>query len=270
MLFKYNDEGYVSVSMRSTTNSVDVGKICQEMGGGGHVRAAGFKRRDSRDLEGLVNDTLRKVRDYQNRRLNLYPEEYVHEVTLSQPVIKTEKPDSSMIFDSPYPLKKEEKKKEVMIENQKQKAGESTQTTVQYLEFKDERKRDNQAKKNAEKNEPSDDQKKKEESEKVRVQEKSEQWAQKKTQTPEKQEGRKGENRQENKRQEPISKNQENQSSINNNSSPKSEKQASESEKDIAVSSGEKITDAGAKEAIKEEKTPEVTENTGTEPVQAS
>jgi len=75
MLFKYNDEGYVSVSMRSTTNSVDVGKICQEMGGGGHVRAAGFKRRDSDNLEQLINETLTKVREYQGQRLNIHPED---------------------------------------------------------------------------------------------------------------------------------------------------------------------------------------------------
>lgn len=74
MLFKYNDEGYVSVSMRSTTNSVDVGKICADMGGGGHVRAAGLKRRDGTSLEKLMDETLSKVREYQAVRLNIHPE----------------------------------------------------------------------------------------------------------------------------------------------------------------------------------------------------
>lgn len=74
MLFKYNEEGYVSVSMRSTTNSVDVGKICADMGGGGHVRAAGLKRRDGTSLEKLIDETLTKVREYQAMRLNIHPE----------------------------------------------------------------------------------------------------------------------------------------------------------------------------------------------------
>jgi len=75
MLFKYNDEGYVSVSMRSTTNAADVGKFCAEMGGGGHIRAAGFKRRGDGNLEKLITDTLEKVRQYQGDRLNIHPED---------------------------------------------------------------------------------------------------------------------------------------------------------------------------------------------------
>lgn len=74
MLFKYNSEDYVSVSMRSTTNSVDVGKISAEMGGGGHVRAAGFKLRDGTTLETMIQNTLKKVREYQANRLNIHPE----------------------------------------------------------------------------------------------------------------------------------------------------------------------------------------------------
>ncbi len=89
MLFKYNEEGYVSVSMRSTTNSVDVGKICAEMGGGGHVRAAGLKRRDSTSLEKLIEDTLIKVRDYQGNRLNIHPDRVRPMFPAPLPVPKT-------------------------------------------------------------------------------------------------------------------------------------------------------------------------------------
>lgn len=118
MLFKHNDEGYVSVSMRSTTNSVDVGKICAEMGGGGHIRAAGFKRRDGGSLEQLISDTLKKVRDYQAERLNIHPEDILRQI---EPAKESEK----------EPQKEPEKKPEFK---------ENKESKVQYLDFKDERK----------------------------------------------------------------------------------------------------------------------------------
>jgi phosphoesterase RecJ-like protein len=120
MLFKYNDDGYVSVSMRSTTNSVDVGKICQEMGGGGHVRAAGFKRRDSDNLEQLINDTLSKVREYQGQRLNIHPEDAkeINEKMKEAPEIEPEK--KSVPEDAPLEGAPEKTEPE----------------SVQYLDFK--------------------------------------------------------------------------------------------------------------------------------------
>ena len=76
MLIKENEkEGYTSVSMRSTTNAVDVGKIAAEMGGGGHVRAAGYKVRDGRAFDQIVSEILAKVREYQTKRLNIQPED---------------------------------------------------------------------------------------------------------------------------------------------------------------------------------------------------
>jgi len=122
MLFKYNDDGYVSVSMRSTTNSVDVGKICQEMGGGGHVRAAGFKRRDSNNLEQLIQDTLMKVRLYQGERLNIHPQDTKEiadkMIQMVPPVTPAEKPADSV---------------EVKVEVKKEPP------TIKYLDFKDDR-----------------------------------------------------------------------------------------------------------------------------------
>ena len=73
LLMKYNPEAdYTSVSMRSTTNQADVGKIAASMGGGGHVRAAGFKVRDGRSFDEVVSEALKKVRDYQKERLNIH------------------------------------------------------------------------------------------------------------------------------------------------------------------------------------------------------
>lgn len=119
MLFKHNDDGYVSVSMRSTTNSADVGRICQEMGGGGHVRAAGFKRRDSDNLEQLINDTLIKVRDYQGKRLTIHPEQVKEMAEGSQ---EETSPEATKEAPKPEPEKPKEP------------------STVQYLDFKTEPK----------------------------------------------------------------------------------------------------------------------------------
>jgi hypothetical protein len=97
MLIKYHEEGYVSVSMRSTTNSVDVGKISSEMGGGGHVRAAGYKVRDGKSFEQVVSEILEKVRKYQTDRLNIQIETKPVPQPTPQPVPQPEKrPEQSV------------------------------------------------------------------------------------------------------------------------------------------------------------------------------
>jgi len=116
MLFKHNDEGYVSVSMRSTTNSCDVGKLCTEMGGGGHIRAAGFKRRGDDNLDKLISDTLKKARDQQGKRLNIHTENV--KIALNEVEERQNKP-------KPKPEKK--------IETEKSN---NTKKTEKYLDFK--------------------------------------------------------------------------------------------------------------------------------------
>ncbi len=140
MLFKYNDEGFVSVSMRSTTNSVDVGKICQENGGGGHVRAAGFKMRDSNNLEQLINDTLTKVREYQGNRLNIHPEDkpldsQSADGAKQETTEKTESAGEAGKDDTVEQVPEPVQKKEV----EEVKTSKKGPTTSQYLDFKDER-----------------------------------------------------------------------------------------------------------------------------------
>ncbi len=80
-LIKHNPD-CVSVSMRSTGSQVDVGKLCAEMGGGGHARAAGFKVRDGRPFDQVVSEVVAKVRAFQADRLNL------HEDDLKKPELK--------------------------------------------------------------------------------------------------------------------------------------------------------------------------------------
>lgn len=72
-LIKQNTD-YVSVSLRSTSNQVDVGQLSADNGGGGHVRAAGFKIRSGHGFEEIVNEIVGKVRQFQANRLNIHPE----------------------------------------------------------------------------------------------------------------------------------------------------------------------------------------------------
>jgi len=73
-LIKQNKD-YVSVSTRSTANGIDVGKMCAENGGGGHPRAAGFKVVGQRPFEEVVAEIVKKVREFQAKRLNIHPED---------------------------------------------------------------------------------------------------------------------------------------------------------------------------------------------------
>lgn len=92
MLIKHNEGDYISVSMRSTTNSADVGKICKEMGGGGHVRAAGYKVRDGRTVEQVTQEILKTVEAYQAQRLNLHTHVTPEEVKINKATLKKTKP----------------------------------------------------------------------------------------------------------------------------------------------------------------------------------
>jgi len=123
MLIKENKkENYISVSMRSTTNAVDVGKICAEMGGGGHVRAAGYKVRDGKAFDQVVSEILQKVREYQVKRLNIHTED-VETRNLASKDEGPKKPE-----EAPKPEKPEDKP---ATSGDKQSEKKST-----YLEFK--------------------------------------------------------------------------------------------------------------------------------------
>lgn len=72
-LIKQSPE-YTSVSMRSTNNQADVGKFCADNGGGGHVRAAGFKVHGKKPFDEIVSEVISKVRKFQAGRLNIHEE----------------------------------------------------------------------------------------------------------------------------------------------------------------------------------------------------
>lgn len=100
-LIKHNEGDYVSVSMRSTTNSADVGKLCKEMGGGGHVRAAGYKVRDGRGVEEVTQKLLEKVKTYQAERLNLHTNEGKQTKTVEEKKVALQKSNENKMKEPP-------------------------------------------------------------------------------------------------------------------------------------------------------------------------
>ncbi len=93
-LIKQNPD-LVSISMRSTNNQADVGKFSADNGGGGHIRAAGFKVKDGRGFEEIVNEVVGKVRQYQAERLNIHGQPIVEPIVnpIENPIV--EKPQSA-------------------------------------------------------------------------------------------------------------------------------------------------------------------------------
>jgi len=65
LLFKEKGDGKISVSVRTTTPSIDSSKIAEEFGGGGHTQAAGFSVANSNLLETeyKVIEFVRKIQE---------------------------------------------------------------------------------------------------------------------------------------------------------------------------------------------------------------
>ncbi|MBT4917613.1 bifunctional oligoribonuclease/PAP phosphatase NrnA [Candidatus Peregrinibacteria bacterium] len=73
-LMKEKEDGQVSISMRTTTPSVDASYIAEQFGGGGHTQAAGFRITD-KNLRDAEYEVIKKVQEYQKDRLNIHEEE---------------------------------------------------------------------------------------------------------------------------------------------------------------------------------------------------
>ncbi|PIZ70556.1 hypothetical protein COY07_06530 [Candidatus Peregrinibacteria bacterium CG_4_10_14_0_2_um_filter_43_11] len=125
-LIKHNTDGVISVSMRSTSNQVDVGSLCAEMGGGGHVRAAGFKVRDGRSFEQVMSEVITKVHDFQKERLN------IHEAETEMSEMESEKPQSTPTMDETVYELPEKKTEEVILADHSEPSGSKQET---YLDF---------------------------------------------------------------------------------------------------------------------------------------
>lgn len=68
IILKHRSDGYIGGSVRTLNPSIDASMIAGMFGGGGHVRAAGFKIK-SDDLQGIENMVVEKIRAYQKSRM---------------------------------------------------------------------------------------------------------------------------------------------------------------------------------------------------------
>ncbi|MFC1810446.1 bifunctional oligoribonuclease/PAP phosphatase NrnA [Patescibacteria group bacterium] len=74
LLIKERNDGLISGSVRTTSQSIDASAIAEMFNGGGHVQAAGFKIKSS-DLDATEKEIITKIREFQANRLNIHPDE---------------------------------------------------------------------------------------------------------------------------------------------------------------------------------------------------
>lgn len=84
ILMKEKEDGTVSISVRTTTPSVDASKIAEHFSGGGHTQAAGF-RIENMDLRDAEFEVINYVREFQKDRLGIIEEGKI------EPIIDIEK-----------------------------------------------------------------------------------------------------------------------------------------------------------------------------------
>jgi len=68
VLIKEKEDKTISVSLRTTSSSIDASEMAAHFGGGGHTQAAGFKIKD-KALMDVEYEVLKYLRDYQQKKL---------------------------------------------------------------------------------------------------------------------------------------------------------------------------------------------------------
>ncbi len=87
ILLKEREPKFVSGSVRTTRDAVDANKIASFFGGGGHLRAAGF-RIHGKNLDTVEREIIEKVRLFQRERL---PQEELEEPLEEQPSVQEQR-----------------------------------------------------------------------------------------------------------------------------------------------------------------------------------
>jgi phosphoesterase RecJ-like protein len=95
LLIKEKEEGLVSGSIRTTSQSVDASALAEMFDGGGHVQAAGFKIKSS-DLRATEEKIIKKVKEFQAKRLHIHPDETLEIVNAGEAVWEKEKPEIAL------------------------------------------------------------------------------------------------------------------------------------------------------------------------------
>ncbi len=121
-LIKDSSNGQMATSLRSTSVSIDTLPIAQHFGGGGHKQASGFKQK-GHNFNLFVADVIGFIEKYQEKRLNLTPEE-VQELQ-EKYLQKREKEVSKIELKEFEYVKKEHEKRDILSElSEENKRGE--------------------------------------------------------------------------------------------------------------------------------------------------
>ncbi|MBN1494309.1 bifunctional oligoribonuclease/PAP phosphatase NrnA [Candidatus Peregrinibacteria bacterium] len=81
LLIKQRHDGIISGSIRTVSPSIDASVIAEMFDGGGHTQAAGFKIKNG-DLLQTEQNIIKKIREFQAKRLNIHPDEQPEVVDL--------------------------------------------------------------------------------------------------------------------------------------------------------------------------------------------
>ena len=85
LLIKERSDGVISGSIRTVSPSIDASVIAEMFDGGGHMQAAGFKIKNG-DLMSTEQKIIKKIREYQAKRLSIHPDEQPEVVGLKIPL----------------------------------------------------------------------------------------------------------------------------------------------------------------------------------------
>jgi len=88
-LMKEKEDGTASVSLRTTSPSIDASAIAETFGGGGHAQAAGF-RISGKSVKDAEYEVIMKMREVQAERLGIIDEKAQAEEAPAEPMIDVE------------------------------------------------------------------------------------------------------------------------------------------------------------------------------------
>lgn len=119
ILMKEKEGDLVSISIRTTSPSVDASRIAEHFGGGGHTQAAGCTVQGA-DLREVEYKVIGYVKDFQNKRLGIVEEEVEDVSSEAEPMIdvkelmqRIEKAQKATdLMPTPKKVKKKEEKDE--------------------------------------------------------------------------------------------------------------------------------------------------------------
>lgn len=145
LILKHRNDGYIGGSLRTLSPSIDASVIADMFGGGGHIRAAGFKIKGN-DLNAVEQMVVGKIREYQEARGSVAPQEITESTPqvdakamlekMFVPKLDTKKPVEKMTDTKPEreATQKETPKSKKKVEVQKSTKNPPQETEVSFTD----------------------------------------------------------------------------------------------------------------------------------------